>query len=212
MSLEDAKSELKRYQDIKKEAEDKKAQATREQGEIERELSRQISSAVNSAIYGQDTNIDLLRSEISKTNANYQLLHRDMNNLNDILRDTTNLQAVYDVKHRELEAEYQDRRAELDKEYKKKLADHKDAINRADQEYGRLLSDRKKKKSELENEIRQEEYKLSERRESIKSKRKGILIALIICFIVAVIAGIILGVWLVSSGNIVIQPSVKPIG
>ncbi len=212
MSLEDAKSELRRYQDIKKEAESQKTQATRDQGEIERELSRQISDAVKSAIYNQDTNIDLLRSEISKTNANYQLLHRDMNNLNDILRDTTHLQEVYDVKHRELEAEYLNKKAELDRTYKAKCAKleeeynakvsaHKAALLEADADFTQKQIKRAEKKAALEKEIQEEERRLRLRKSSIAQKRKGIIIGIIICFVIAIIGGLILGNWLIQSGT-----------
>ncbi len=206
MSLEDAKNKLKHYREVKEEAEATKKQAQQEQSEIERELSRQISGAVDSAIYRQDTNINQLTNEIHKTNDNYQLLHRDMVQLNDVLRDTTHLQEVYDVKHRELEQEYKEKREDLEKEYQRKLSAHKAALSAADQEYSKLDSERRKKKSKLESEIREEEYKLESRKESIKWKRKGIIIAIAICFVVAIIAGLILGIWLVQNGYIQVDP------
>lgn len=202
MSLEDAKNKLRHYSEVKEEAAATKKQAQQEQSEIERELSRQISGAVNSAIYRQDTSINQLTNEIHKTNDNYQLLHRDMVQLNDIMRDTTHLQEVYDVKHRELEKEYKDKREELEKEYQRKLAAHKDALRAADQEYSKLDSERKKKKSKLEDEIREEEHKLYARKESLKMRRKGIIFSLIILFVLAIIGGIALGYYWISNGYI----------
>jgi chromosome segregation ATPase len=202
MSLEDAKNKLKHYREVKEEAEATKKQAQQEQSEIERELSRQISGAVDSAIYRQDTNINQLTNEIHKTNDNYQLLHRDMVQLNDVLRDTTHLQEVYDVKHRELEQEYKEKREELEKEYQRKLSAHKAALSAADQEYSKLDSERRKKKAKLEDEIREEENHLYNRKASVMMKLKGIIISLIIAFILAIIGGIALGYYWVANGYI----------
>ena len=202
MSIEDAKNRLKHYSEVKEEASATKKQAQQEQSEIERELSRQISGAVNSAIYRQDANINQLTNEIHKTNDNYQLLHRDMVQLNDIMRDTTHLQEVYDVKQRELEREYKEKREELEKEYQRKLSAHNDALRAADQEYSKLDSERKKRKSQLESEIREEEHNLYSRKESLKMRRKGIIFSLIILFILAIIGGIALGYYWVSNGYI----------
>lgn len=202
MSLEDAKNKLRHYSEVKEEASATKKQAQQEQSEIERELSRQISGAVNSAIYRQDTSINQLTNEIHKTNDNYQLLHRDMVQLNDIMRDTTHLQEVYDVKQRELEKEYKEKREELEKEYQRKLSAHKVALSAADQEYSKLDAERRKKKAKLEEEIREEEHKLYARKESLKMRRKGIAFSLIILFILAIIGGIVIGYNLVANGNI----------
>ena len=206
MSLEDAKNKLRHYSEVKEEAEASKKQAQHEQSAIERELSRQISDAVDSAIYRQDTNINQLTNEIHKTNDNYQLLHRDMVQLNDVLRDTTHLQEVYDVKQRELEREYKDKREELEKEYQRKLAAHKDALRAADQEYSKLDSERKKKKSKLEDKIREEENHLYNRKASVMMRLKGIIISLIVAFILAIIGGIALGYYWVSNGYIEVTP------
>lgn len=202
MSLEDAKNRLKHYSEVKEEAEASKKQAQQEQSEIERELSRQISGAVDSAIYRQDTSINQLTNELHKTNDNYQLLHQDMVRLEDILSDTTQLQEVYDVKHRELEQEYKEKREELEKEYQKKVSAHNVALEAADQKYNKLESDRKKKKDKLEKEIREEESKLYNRKASVQMRLKGIIISLIIAFILAIIGGIALGYNLVINGTI----------
>lgn len=202
MSLEDAKNKLRHYSEVKEEAAATKKQAQQDQSEIERELSRQISGAVNSAIYRQDTSINQLTNEIHKTNDNYQLLHRDMVKLNDVMRDTTHLQEVYDVKHRELEQEYKEKGEELEKEYQRKLAAHKDALRAADQEYNKLDSERKKKKSKLENEIREEESKLYNRKANVQMRLKGIILSLVIAFILAIIGGIALGYYWFSNGYI----------
>lgn len=202
MSLEDAKNKLRHYSEVKEEAAATKKQAQQDQSEIERELSRQISGAVNSAIYRQDTSINQLANEIHKTNDNYQLLHRDMVQLNDIMRDTTHLQEVYDVKQRELEKEYKEKREELEKEYQRKLSAHKTALSAADQEYSKLDAERRKKKSKLEEEIREEEHKLYARKESLKMRRKGIIFSLFILFILAIIGGIVIGYNLVTNGTI----------
>ncbi len=202
MSLEDAKNKLKHYREVKEEAEATKKQAQKEQSEIERELSRRISGAVDSAIYRQDTNINQLANEIHKTNDNFQLLHRDMVQLNDVMRDTSHLQEVYDVKHRELEQEYKEKGEELEKEYQRKLAAHKDALRAADQEYNKLDSERKKKKSKLESEIREEESKLYNRKANVQMRLKGIILSLVIAFILAIIGGIALGYYWFSNGYI----------
>ena len=72
----------------------------------------------------------------------------------------------------------------------------------ADQEYSKLDSERKKKKSKLEDEIREEEHKLYARKESLKMRRKGIIFSLIILFVLAIIGGIALGYYWISNGYI----------
>lgn len=190
-----------------------KAAAEREQSALERELSAQISGAVDKALRTQDTSIDLLSMKLETTNKELLSVQREMANLNAIMRDTAHLQELYDIKNKELDAEYKDKRAELDRAYKAKCAkleeeyndkvrEHKAAMQEADADFTQKQIKRAEKKASLEKEIQEEEIKLNKRRSSLAWKRKGIIIGIIICFLVALIGGAALGIYLITNGII----------
>ena len=214
MSLtEDLQNKIADNQAVIDQAKKDKAAAEREQSALERELSAQISGAVDKALRTQDTSIDLLSMKLETTNKELLSVQREMANLNAIMRDTAHLQELYDIKNKELDAEYKDKRAELDRAYKAKCAkleseyndkvrEHKAAMQEADTDYMRRSAERTKKREELEQEIKTEEEKLRKRKYDLQWKRKGIIIGIIICFLVAVIGGIVLGMWLQQQGYI----------
>lgn len=213
MSLEDAKSRIQQSQDAINKANLEKNQAKREQSAIERELREQISGAVNKAVFAQDLSINRLSDEIHANNERYLDLHKDMVALHDVLKDTTHLQELYDIRNKELDAEYKDKKKALEKsyqdksnklesEYNDKVREHKAALQEADTDYMRRSAERTKKREELEQEIKTEEEKLRKRKYDLQWKRKGIIIGIIICFLVAVIGGIVLGMWLQQQGYI----------
>ena len=213
MSLEDAKSRIQQSQDAINKANLEKNQAKREQSAIERELREQISGAVNKAVFAQDLSINRLSDEIHANNERYLDLHKDMVALHDVLKDTTHLQELYDIRNKELDAEYKDKKKALEKsyqdksnklesEYNDKVREHKAAMQEADADYMRGNAERSQKRAELEKDIKEEEEKLRQRRYDLQWKRKGIIIGIIICFLVAVIGGIVLGMWLQQQGYI----------
>lgn len=213
MSLEDAKSRIQQSQDAINKANLEKNQAKREQSAIERELREQISGAVNKAVFAQDLSINRLSDEIHANNERYLDLHKDMVALHDVLKDTTHLQELYDIRNKELDAEYKDKKKALEKsyqdksnklesEYNDKVREHKAAMQEADTDYMRRSAERSQKRAELEKDIKEEEEKLRQRRYDLQWKRKGIIIGIIICFLVAVIGGIVLGMWLQQQGYI----------
>lgn len=213
MSLEDVKSRIQQSQDAINKANLEKNQAKREQSAIERELREQISGAVNKAVFAQDLSINRLSDEIHANNERYLDLHKDMVALHDVLKDTTHLQELYDIRNKELDAEYKDKKKALEKsyqdksnklesEYNDKVREHKAAMQEADTDYMRRSAERSQKRAELEKDIKEEEEKLRQRRYDLQWKRKGIIIGIIICFLVAVIGGIVLGMWLQQQGYI----------
>lgn len=213
MSLEDVKSRIQQSQDAINKANLEKNQAKREQSAIERELREQISGAVNKAVFAQDLSINRLSDEIHANNERYLDLHKDMVALHDVLKDTTHLQELYDIRNKELDAEYKDKKKALEKsyqdksnklesEYNDKVREHKAAMQEADADYIRRNAERSQKRAELEKDIKEEEEKLRQRRYDLQWKRKGIIIGIIICFLVAVIGGIVLGMWLQQQGYI----------
>lgn len=213
MSLEDAKSRIQQSQDAINKANLEKNQAKREQSAIERELREQISGAVNKAVFAQDLSINRLSDEIHANNERYLDLHKDMVALHDVLKDTTHLQELYDIRNKELDAEYKDKKKALEKsyqdksnklesEYNDKVREHKAAMQEADTDYMRRSAERSQKRAELEKDIKEEEEKLRQRKYDLQWKRKGIIIGIIICFLVAVIGGIVLGMWLQQQGYI----------
>lgn len=213
MSLEDAKSRIQQSQDAINKANLEKNQAKREQSAIERELREQISGAVNKAVFAQDLSINRLSDEIHANNERYLDLHKDMVALHDVLKDTTHLQELYDIRNKELDAEYKDKKKALEKsyqdksnklesEYNDKVREHKAAMQEADADYMRRNAERSQKRAELEKDIKEEEEKLRQRKYDLQWKRKGIIIGIIICFLVAVIGGIVLGMWLQQQGYI----------
>lgn len=213
MSLEDAKSRIQQSQAAIEQANSEKNRAEREQSEIERELREQISGAVNKAVFAQDLSINRLSDEVHANNERYLDLHKDMVALHDALKDTTHLQELYDIRNKELDAEYKDKKKALEKsyqdksnklesEYNDKVREHKAAMQEADTDYMRRSAERTKKREELEQEIKTEEEKLRKRKYDLQWKRKGIIIGIIICFLVAVIGGIVLGMWLQQQGYI----------
>lgn len=213
MSLEDAKSRIQQSQAAIDQANSEKNRAEREQSAIERELREQISGAVNKAVFAQDLSINRLSDEVHTNNERYLKLHEDMIALQDTLKDTTHLQELYDIRNKELDAEYKDKKKALEKsyqdksnklesEYNDKVREHKAAMQEADADYMRRSAERTKKREELEQEIKTEEEKLRKRKYDLQWKRKGIIIGIIICFLVAVIGGIVLGMWLQQQGYI----------
>lgn len=213
MSLEDVKSRIQQSQDAINKANLEKNQAKREQSAIERELREQISGAVNKAVFAQDLSINRLSDEIHANNERYLDLHKDMVALHDVLKDTTHLQELYDIRNKELDAEYKDKKKALEKsyqdksnklesEYNDKVREHKAAMQEADTDYMRRSAERSQKRAELEKDIKEEEEKLRQRKYDLQWKRKGIIIGIIICFLVAVIGGIVLGMWLQQQGYI----------
>ena len=213
MSLEDAKSRIQQSQDAINKANLEKNRAEREQSAIERELREQISGAVNKAVFAQDLSINRLSDEIHANNERYLDLHKDMVALHDVLKDTTHLQELYDIRNKELDAEYKDKKKALEKsyqdksnklesEYNDKVREHKAAMQEADADYMRRNAERSQKRAELEKDIKEEEEKLRQRKYDLQWKRKGIIIGIIICFLVAVIGGIVLGMWLQQQGYI----------
>lgn len=213
MSLEDVKSRIQQSQDAINKANLEKNRAEREQSAIERELREQISGAVNKAVFAQDLSINRLSDEIHANNERYLDLHKDMVALHDVLKDTTHLQELYDIRNKELDAEYKDKKKALEKsyqdksnklesEYNDKVREHKAAMQEADTDYMRRSAERSQKRAELEKDIKEEEEKLRQRRYDLQWKRKGIIIGIIICFLVAVIGGIVLGMWLQQQGYI----------
>lgn len=213
MSLEDAKSRIQQSQDAINKANLEKNRAEREQSAIERELREQISGAVNKAVFAQDLSINRLSDEIHANNERYLDLHKDMVALHDVLKDTTHLQELYDIRNKELDAEYKDKKKALEKsyqdksnklesEYNDKVREHKAAMQEADADYMRRSADRSQKRAELEKDIKEEEEKLRKRKYDLQWKRKGIIIGILICFLVAIIGGIVLGMWLNYQGYI----------
>lgn len=214
MSLtEDLQNKIADNQAVIDQAKKAKAAAEREQSALERELSAQISDAVDKALRTQDTSIDLLSMKLETTNKELLSVQREMANLNAIMRDTAHLQELYDIKNKELDAEYKDKRAELDRSYKAKCAkleeeynakvrEHKAALQEADADFTQKQIKRAEKKAALEKEIQEEEIKLNKRRSSLAWKRKGIIIGIIICFLVALIGGAALGIYLITNGII----------
>jgi chromosome segregation ATPase len=213
MSLEDAKNRIQQSQEAIDQANLEKRQAEREQSAIERELREQISGAVNKAVFAQDLSINRLSDEVHTNNERYLELHKDMVALQDALKDTTHLQELYDIRNKELDAEYKDKKKVLEKsyqdksnklesEYNDKVREHKAAMQEADADYMRRSAERSKKREELEQEIKTEEEKLRKRKYDLQWKRKGIIIGIIICFLVAIIGGIVLGMWLNYQGYI----------
>lgn len=213
MSLEDAKNRIQQSQEAIDQANLEKRQAEREQSAIERELREQISGAVNKAVFAQDLSINRLSDEVHTNNERYLKLHEDMIALQDALKDTTHLQELYDIRNKELDAEYKDKKKALEKsyqdksnklesEYNDKVREHKAAMQEADADYMRRSAERSQKRAELEKEIQEEEIKLNKQRSSLAWKRKGIIIGIIICFLVALIGGVALGIYLITSGII----------
>lgn len=214
MSLtEDLQNKIADNQAVIDQAKKDKAAAEREQSALERELSAQISDAVDKALRTQDTSIDLLSMKLETTNKELLSVQREMANLNAIMRDTAHLQELYDIKNKELDAEYKDKRAELDRAYKAKCAkleeeynakvrEHKAALQEADADFTQKQIKRAEKKAALEKEIQEEEIKLNKRRSSLAWKRKGIIIGIIICFLVALVGGAALGIYLITNGII----------
>ena len=210
---EDLQNKIADNQAVIDQAKKDKAAAEREQSALERELSAQISGAVDKALRTQDTSIDLLSMKLETTNKELLSVQREMANLNAIMRDTAHLQELYDIKNKELDAEYKDKRAELDRAYKAKCAkleeeynakvrEHKAALQEADADFTQKQIKRAEKKAALEKEIQEEEIKLNKRRSSLAWKRKGIIIGIIICFLVALIGGAALGIYLITNGII----------
>ena len=120
MSLEDAKSRIQQSQAAIDQANLEKNRAEREQSAIERELREQISGAVNKAVFAQDLSINRLSDEVHANNERYLDLHKDMVALHDVLKDTTHLQELYDIRNKELDAEYKDKKKALEKSYQDK--------------------------------------------------------------------------------------------
>ena len=78
MSLEDIKNRIQQDQADIDGAEAEKKAAEEERSQLEDEIKKQISGAVDSAIYRQDTNISLLKEELKTTNSNYKELLREV--------------------------------------------------------------------------------------------------------------------------------------
>lgn len=196
MSLEDAKKRLQESQDKLQAEQGRRDQAYKEQTDIENELSHMVASAVKRSIYSQDTNIDQFRRELHTTNENYQLLHRDFVALNDILSDTTHLQELYNIKHRELDEEYKDKKVSLDRAYKQLVDANNSRINTANAELDDKLKKINKKIAELEAQEREEERKYRGKIEWVKAKMGLIFGLIIFVFIVALVLG-----WMIGSGH-----------
>lgn len=196
MSLEDAKKRLQESQDKLQAEQGRRDQAYGEQTAIENELSHMVANAVKKSIYSQDTNIDQLKRELHTTNENYKLLHQDMVQLNDVLRDTSHLQEVYDIKHRELDDEYKQKKADLDRAYKQLVDANNSRINTANAELDDKLKKINKKIADLEAQEREEERKYRGKIEWIKTKMGLIFGLIIFVFIVALVLG-----WMIGSGH-----------
>lgn len=192
MSIEDAKNRIKQNQEQIEQERERKEQAQRDQAEIEEELSREISRAVNDAIYVQDTNIRLLTKELNKTNTNYQLLHRDIVALSDLLKDSSALQEAYDIKRREMEEHYKEEEAALKKKLDAQKHTH-DALLKAEQlEYNKKKQEWAQLKLDLNAELRTEELNLRRSIASIKNKKMAIIIGIIAVFVVAFLLGLMI--------------------
>lgn len=196
MSIEDAKNRLQQYQAKLQTEQGRRDQAYKEQTDIENELSHMVANAVKKSIYSQDTNIDQLKRELHTTNENYQLLHRDFVALNDILSDTTHLQELYNIKHRELDEEYKDKKVSLDRAYKQLVDANNSRINTANAELDDKLKKINKKIADLEAQEREEERKYRGKIEWVKTKMGLIFGLIIFVFIVALVLG-----WMIGSGH-----------
>lgn len=210
MSLEDAKKRLQESQDKLQAEQGRRDQAYEEQTAIENELSHMVANAVKKSIYSQDTNIDQLKRELHTTNENYQLLHRDIVELNDKLSDTTHLQEIYDLKQRELEKRYNEKEDELNARYNKKKAALDSRVEAARIETSQIEAKYIDRKKKLKEQAYDEEAELNRRIYAAKNKWKVIVGALIASFIVAIILGVIIGVYLVQNGVIQVDTPTAP--
>ena len=191
MSLEDIKNRIQQDQADIDGAEAEKKAAEEERSQLEDEIKKQISGAVDSAIYRQDTNISLLKEELKTTNSNYKELLREVSKLNHTLSDTKHLKEIYDTREKQ-----------LDKEAQGKAAARQEAMMQLDAEYDTKVREHRARMVELEKQIREEEANLRDKKRKIYWKRKGIIIGIIVTFAVALIGGIILAMWLEATGKI----------
>ena len=191
MSLEDIKHRIQKEQADITDAEAAKKAAEKERSQLEDEIKKQISGAVNSAIYGQDASIELLTNELKTTNSNYKELQREVSKLNHILSDTKHLKEIYDTREKQ-----------LDKEAQGKAAARQEAMMQLDAEYDTKVREHRARMNELEKQNREEEEKLRQKKRNLYWKRKGITIGIIICFLVALIGGAALGIYLITNGII----------
>ena len=191
MSLEDIKHRIQKEQADITDAEAAKKAAEKERSQLEDEIKKQISGAVNSAIYGQDASIELLTNELKTTNSNYKELQREVSKLNNILSDTKHLKEIYDTREKQ-----------LDKEAQGKAAARQEAMMQLDAEYDTKVREHRARINELEKQNRDEEEKLRQQKYKLRWSRKGRIIGIVVAFLVAIIAGIILGMWIEAQGKI----------
>lgn len=191
MSLEDIKNRIQKEQADITDAEAAKKAAEKERSQLEDEIKKQISGAVNSAIYGQDASIELLTNELKTTNSNYKELQREVSKLNHILSDTKHLKEIYDTREKQ-----------LDKEAQGKAAARQEAMMQLDAEYDTKVREHRARINELEKQNRDEEEKLRQQKYKLRWSRKGRIIGIVVAFLVAIIAGIILGMWFEAQGKI----------
>ena len=210
MSLEDAKRRLQENQDKLQAEQGRRDQAYVEQNEVENELSRMVADAVRDSIYSQDENINQFKRELHTTNENYRLLHSDIVKLNDMLADTTHLQEIYDLKERELVKRYNQREDELTARYNKKKEALDSRVEAARIETSQIEAKYIDRKKKLKEQAYDEEAELNRRIYAAKNKWKVIAGALIASFIVAIILGIIIGVYLVQNGVIQVDTPTAP--
>ena len=71
-----------------------------------------------------------------------------------------------------------------------------------DAEYDTKVREHRARMNELEKQNREEEEKLRQKKRNLYWKRKGITIGIIICFLVALIGGAALGIYLITNGII----------
>lgn len=191
MSLEDIKNRIQQDQADIDGAEAEKKAAEEERTQLEDEIKKQISGAVDSAIYRQDTNISLLKEELKTTNSNYKELLREVSKLNHTLSDTKHLKEIYDTREKQ-----------LDKEAQGKAAARQEAMMQLDAEYDTKVREHRARINELEKQNRDEEEKLRQQKYKLRWSRKGRIIGIVVAFLVAIIAGIILGMWFEAQGKI----------
>ncbi len=191
MSLEDIKNRIQQDQADIDGAEAEKKAAEEERSQLEDEIKKQISGAVDSAIYRQDTNISLLKEELKTTNSNYKELLREVSKLNHTLSDTKHLKEIYDTREKQ-----------LDKEAQGKAAARQEAMMQLDAEYDTKVREHRARINELEKQNRDEEEKLRQQKYKLRWSRKGRIIGIVVAFLVAIIAGIILGMWFEAQGKI----------
>lgn len=191
MSLEDIKHRIQKEQADITDAEAAKKAAEKERSQLEDEIKKQISGAVNSAIYGQDASIELLTNELKTTNSNYKELQREVSKLNHILSDTKHLKEIYDTREKQ-----------LDKEAQGKAAARQEAMMQLDAEYDIKVREHRARMNELEKQNREEEEKLRQKKRNLYWKRKGITIGIVVLFAFALIVGIALGMWIEAQGKI----------